>query len=86
MFLNYDENSGLTINTYRNNGYYGDIGDLAQAVDDNSGCVSCTLNQEATRLLTDDEYWRGSSVSTETLEEIYGLVWNTCPDMRHWFE
>jgi len=70
-FINYDANTDrITISTYRNTGYSGDIGDLAEAVEQQNLCVNCPLDG-AKDTLEDGSYWNGMSISQETLETIH---------------
>lgn len=74
MFINYDVNAGLSINSFRKAGATaGDIGDLAEAVTNGNECVCCDLGG-AKDALEDGSYWQGSSVSQDAIEEIHSLI------------
>lgn len=74
MFINYNVNNGLSINTFRGAGAtVGDIGDLAEAVTSGDENVCCDL-EGALDALEDGAYWGGSNVTQEALEEIHALI------------
>ncbi len=74
MFINYDVNKGLSINTYRiPQATVGDIGDVALAVTNGNECVTCELDG-AKDLIEDYGYWEGSSVSLAALSSIQDAI------------
>lgn len=75
MFINFDTNNGLSINSYRSpQAAVGDIGDLALAVTMNGNeCITCELDG-AKEALEDYGYWEGSPVSVESLSSILTAI------------
>lgn len=72
LFLNYDSSTEtLSINTFRNNGYFNDdvvgfVEDIARGV---SSCCYCDLDG-ALDAVRDGSAWAGTNASTEILEMI----------------
>jgi hypothetical protein len=74
MFLNYDVNTGLSINSGRiPNASVGDIADLALAYQSGNENVCCQL-AGAKDALEDGSFWQGASVTQETLEMIHAFI------------
>ena len=74
MFINYDINAGLSINSYRKPGFtYGDIGDIAVAIDEGTECVCASLDG-ALDALCDGFYLSGFPVSKESVETVYNFI------------
>ena len=74
MFINYDINAGLSINSYRKAGFtYGDIGDIAVALDEGTECVCASLSG-ALNALCDGFYLSGFPVSQESVEAVYNFI------------
>lgn len=74
MFINYDPNTGFSINTSRQpRGYAND--DVTGLVDDVMAerCGCCPL-EGAKAALEDGHVWQGSSVSYELIEEIHDVI------------
>lgn len=73
-YINYSVNTGISIKSAPAPGaWYGDIGDLAEAVTLENEDVSCNL-EGAKAALEDGAYWAGSNVSQEALEEIHASI------------
>jgi hypothetical protein len=74
MFLNYDVNAGLSINSGRtSNASVGDIAELALAYQGGTENVCCQLDG-AKDALEDGSFWQGTSVTQETLEMIHTFI------------
>lgn len=75
-FLAWDQNSGISIKTYRPAGaYVGDIGDIAQALtEEQPGPVVCSIDDSTLGALESGEYWSGTNVSIHALEELHAIV------------
>lgn len=74
MFLNYDVNIGLSINTFRRpSAWSGDIGDLAIAYQNENECVVCDL-AAAKEALESMDYFSGTDVSDETIEKLHDFI------------
>ena len=74
MFINYDINSGLSINSYRKPGFTsGEIGDIAAALDEGAECVCASLDG-ALDALCDGFYLSGFPVSQESVETVYNFI------------
>lgn len=74
MFINFDVNTGLSINSYRKpNGYAND--DIGGLVDDilADRCGNCPL-EGAKAALESGGYWQGSNATQELLEELHALI------------
>ena len=72
LFINFDSMKGITINTHRNNGNFGEITDFVDDYQDEIHCC-CPLDG-AKEALEDGALWQGSSVTTETLEAIHAAI------------
>lgn len=74
MFINYDVNTGLSINTFRKpNGYANDdIGGLVEDVLAEKN--TCCPPEGAKELLEDGSCWNGSNVTPELPEELHALI------------
>jgi len=76
MFINYDVNRGLSINSYRHPSATMSK-DVAELVDDiiadQNGC--CPL-EGAKDALEDGSVWQGSDATHELLEELHALIRN----------
>lgn len=73
LFINFDVNTGLSINTFRKpNGYYNEdvIGLVEDMAADRNGC--CPL-EGALEMLESDE-WRGTNATSEILEQIVDCI------------
>lgn len=72
-FINFDPNFGLSINTYRNNGYLND--EIGGLVDDiiAERMGNCSL-EGALETLEDGHYWQGSNATIEIIEELHNLI------------
>lgn len=72
-FINYDVNTGLSINTFRNNGYANsDVGGLVDdIVAEREGYCSLDGAKDA---LEDGAFWAGSNATQEILEELHALI------------
>jgi hypothetical protein len=74
MFINFDVNAGLSINSFRKPGAsVGDVGDLVAAVESGDECVSCDLDGAADALC-DGSYLQGLSVSQDAVEQVYNFI------------
>lgn len=74
MFINYDINSGLSINSYRKAGFTcGDIGDIVVALDEGTECVCASLDG-ALDSLCDGFYLSGFPVSQDSVEAVYNYI------------
>jgi hypothetical protein len=74
MFLNYDVNAGLSINSGMTpNASVGDIADLAIAYQNGNENVCCQL-ECAKNALEDGSFWQGTGVTQETLEMIHAFI------------
>ena len=74
MFINYDENTGLSINTYRHPGGYANS-DVAGLVDDIlAGHTGCCPLEGAIAVLEDGGMWAGSNATPALLEELHLLA------------
>ena len=72
LFINFNSLKGITINTYRNSGNYGEI---TEFVDDyQEGIDCCCPFDGAKNALEDGHLWQGSLVTTETLEDIHHAI------------
>lgn len=75
MFINFDVNNGLSINTYRiPQATVGSIDDLALAVTNCDECVTCDLTEDVKDTLESGEHWNGSPVTTEALSKIHNVI------------
>lgn len=76
MFINYHAPTG-TLSIDEDAGYavedIGWLADCIQGTTRQSQCASCPL-EGAKYALEDGEYWQGSSVTAQTLEEIHNLI------------
>jgi hypothetical protein len=74
MFINYDVNEGLSIDSFRNaNASIGDIADLAMAYQNADENVYCDL-EGAKDALEDGSFWDGLSITQETLEILHSFI------------
>lgn len=71
-FINYDKNTGLSIDTFRNpSGTIGEITDLVEAVKSGSESITCQL-EGAQDALEDGMIWGDGD--QEALEEVYNTI------------
>jgi hypothetical protein len=73
-FINFDVNTGISINSYRQAvGYFNDS--VEGLVDDivNGDCGCCPLDG-AKHALEDGELWAGSDATAEILEELHAAI------------
>lgn len=74
MFLNYDVNQGLSINTFRKAGATsGDIADVVVAYQRGDECVCCDL-RGAADALCDGSYLQGSNCTQDAVEDVYNYI------------
>lgn len=74
MFINYDINSGLSINSYRKPGFTsGDIGDIVVALDEGTECVCASLDCSLDALC-DEFYLSNFHVSRKSVETVYNFI------------
>ena len=74
LFINFDINAGLSINSYRKPGFTsGDIGDIVVASDEGTECVCASLSG-ALDALCDGFYLAGFPVSQESVETVYNFI------------
>ena len=67
LFINYSPVSGLSINSFRNNGYYNS--NVVGLVEDiRTGCASCCPLEGALDALNDGSLWEGKD--QEIIEEV----------------
>lgn len=74
MFINFDINNGLSINSYRNPSCtVGDIADLVAAYQSGNESMCCSLDG-AEDALCDGEYLQGSNLTQEAVESVYNFI------------
>lgn len=73
MFINYDVNHGLTVNAFcRPDALLGNIGDVAEAYENEGPNTSAVIDADAIDLLTDSN--PGIRASTETLDMLHDMI------------
>lgn len=73
LFINYDVNNGVTINAFRNQGYFNEdvLGLVEDIVQERSGCCELAGAEDA---INDGALWKTSAVEAEVLEMIQDAI------------
>lgn len=74
MFINFNRNTGLSLNSYRNpSALAGDVSDILYAIENDGACITCDL-EEAKDALEDDHYLSDMNITQETIEELRQFI------------
>lgn len=73
MFINFNVNTGLSLNTYRStNAVYGDLDELLQGMEDEINI--CCDAEGAIEMLEGAMYLHNSDIKLEHVEAVYNLL------------